>query len=108
MENLRPRTPWLAAFTAAVGCFLLALPCQLPKVFDAKPPADVVDLMTRQERPQLSAIFSVCVDENGRPESIHLVKSSGYPDYDERLFSRIQRTRFWQSGCFIESFRFIR
>jgi TonB family protein len=36
----------------------------------------------------------VCLDAGGRPSSLKTIKSSGYPDYDRKIRSEMNRWRY--------------
>ncbi len=87
----------------------VAKPPQAPKVVPAAvlgrlhriageaqigPPSSTRNAMSRKAQHELTAILLLCLDKGGAVNKQHLIRSSGYPEYDSKLLSGVRRWRY--------------
>lgn len=59
-----------------------------------EPDAATKHAMLRAKTTRVTAAFELCVDTNGRPDSVRRLKSSGFTAYDQQLERDMRRWRF--------------
>lgn len=58
------------------------------------PPETARNAMLRDGARRTQAVVKLCLDTQGSPSTVELVKSSGYPEYDSRLRAEIRTWRY--------------
>lgn len=59
-----------------------------------EPDATTKQRMKRAGKTRVTAVLKLCVDRTGRPQSVTLLKSSGFADYDRKLDREMRRWMF--------------
>jgi len=59
-----------------------------------RPPDDVRSAMQAASQSQLVTAVQMCLDRRGHVSRLHLIKSSGYPAYDQRILDEMRDWRY--------------